>query len=212
MTLRHVLLDDTTGLQSSVSPAAAGNSPPLLTGQYYFCNSAGNTSTNGALGVGTVRVSAWFVSSTITVSAMAAEFTVAGDAASIFRIGVWNDNGNGQPSSLLFSPGSISTGTGNAGTVATAGTPNVYAITGLTQVVPPGLYWVGGAVQGVTTTQPTLRCPSSNCVWTGFPQGTSLPAAALAPWGFLQTGFAGALSTLNAPVAGNGGVRLLFKC
>jgi hypothetical protein len=71
------------------------------------------------------------------------------------RSTVYADNGYGLPTSTpVIDPGSISTGTGNAGTVSTGGTPDLYDIP-ITARLQPGVYWAGGVIEGVSSTQPS---------------------------------------------------------
>jgi hypothetical protein len=189
-----------------------------VAGNYYWCNSLTTVATSAALGNAVVRVSPWVVTSTVTVTGLVAEFTNAtvGDADSVFRIGVWNHNAATGAPGTLVSPASgtaISTGSGNAGDVATGGTPGVYEITGLSLTLTPGLYWVGGAVQGVTTTQPTMRTVSVTSYPTFLPMGTSLPAAGAIAYGWNQTSVAGTFGTFSSASrnAGAAPARIGFK-
>ena len=198
----------------TVSAATVGQNyftPGYVSGNYYFCNSLQLTS-SGALTNGVVRVSPWVVTASITVTRLFAEFTVAGDAASVFRLGIWNhDPTTGKPSTLVLDAGSISTGTGNAGTVATGGTPGVYEIT-ISQALSPGLYWVGGVTQGVTATQPTIRTCVSTSVPLYCPLGTSLPTAGAIQGSWILTSVTGALGSLAAAtVSAINPARIGFK-
>ncbi|MFZ2544665.1 MAG: hypothetical protein WAW80_01685 [Candidatus Saccharimonadales bacterium] len=181
-----------------------------LAGNYYYCSSPGNAGSSNTLGNGTVRLSGFVVSDTVNISSLFAEFSVAGDAGSVFRIGIWNNTEYGKPGPLLIDAGTISTGTGNAGTVATGGTPGVYEIptTGLTLL--PGLYWVGGAVQSAATTQPTMRTVAF-VNFPGGPIGTTIPPInqQVNSWGFT----AGGTFSASAPASGvvGAGVRIGFK-
>jgi hypothetical protein len=130
-------------------------------------------------------------------------------------MGIYADDGSGYPGALILDGGSISTGTGNAGTVATGGTPGVYMNTGISAtVLKPGLYWIGGVVQGVTTTQPTIRTGVYN---TGFGGGTSsVPGAGDARSIFTWTSQTGALNTPFVAIGSAGGSsgtapRIIFK-
>ena len=167
-----------------------------LSGNYYFCNSPGANSTS-TLGTGTMRLSPWVVTSEVVVAKMFAEFTAAGDAASTLVLAVYGSDAQGRPNGApVIAPGSISTGTGNAGTVATGGTPGVYEIpVGVT--LQPGLYWVAGIVQGVTTTQPTIRICSTSSLILPTPYGTALPGAAAVTGIYTLAGVTGSLPTLT---------------
>lgn len=188
------------GSAAIITPPARLLAPPsYVSGQYYYCNSQWSATTNASPGNGTVRVTAWLVTAQITVSSLFCEYTAAGNASSVFRIGIWNDDGTGKPGTLLL----------DAGTIATDGTPAVTEISGLSQVIPPGLYWVGGAVQAAGTTQPTMRITNLSMV-PPLPLGTSLPAAGLTQmgWGFAQSG---AFTTASSPSSVGWSPRIGFK-
>lgn len=141
--------------------------PALRSGTYHYCNSAGAVGT-GALGIGTPRVSPWLLPSGATITRLGFEYTVAGDAGSVARLGIWTDAGTGSPDALVL----------DAGTVSTGGTPGTYEITlasPLTLVA--GLYWVGLVVQ-TATTAPTVRTVStSNIPIFQMPLSGTIPAA-----------------------------------
>lgn len=122
---------------------------------------------------GLLKLTPFIISKPCAFQAVGAEFTVAGDVPSLFNMAIYADDGTGFPGALVSNPGSISTGTGNAGTVPTAGTPGVYFATGLNIPLSPGVYWWGGAVQGVTVTAPTMR--------TGVVNQGFIPASNIAP-------------------------------
>lgn len=196
-----------------VGPSTVGPSffPPgnYKSANYYFCNSATSVSTSATLGNGTGRVTAWVVHGNLTIVRLFADFSVAGEANSVFRIGIWADDGTAQPGALVLDAGSISTGSGNAGTVATGGTPGVYEIT-VSQALAPGVYWVGGAVQGAPSTQPTIRIGGAS-VPSFQTAGTALPAAGTLVTGYQQTGMSGAFGAFTAPVVVGAAARIGFK-
>lgn len=180
-----------------------------ISGNYYYATGSQTPST-AVLANNLVRVSPWVVTDTITITRLFCEFTVAGEANSVFRIGIWNhDATTARPGTLVIDAGTISTGTGNAGSVSTGGTPGVYEIT-VSQSISPGFYWIGGAVQGATTTAPTMRIVS-NTANNFSPIGTSLPGAGTSQAGavFTQSGaFTTASSMTNSGLAG---ARIGFK-
>jgi hypothetical protein len=200
-----------------VSAATVGGNwlpPGYVASNYYFCNSAQTSSTSNGLGNGTVRVTPWVVTANTTITKLFAEFTVAGDANSVYRIGIWNhDPATGKPGALLLDAGSISTGSGNAGTTATGGTPGCYELT-VSQALTPGLYWVGGAVQGVATTQPTMRSVVNTTIPMNHPLGTSLPGVNPTIFGWLLTAQTGAFGSLASAIVASGtsnAARIGFK-
>jgi hypothetical protein len=124
------------------------------------------------------------VRKTLSIVSLGAEFTAAGEANSVLRLGIYADDGTGLPTgAAVLDAGSISTGTGNAGTVATGRTPGPYELT-VSLTLQPGLYWAGGTVQGASTTQPTIRTVSATTVPGPMPVGTSMPVANAAVTGF----------------------------
>lgn len=183
--------------------------PQYTSGNYYFCNSPSSNSTTAAHGNSTVRVAPFVISKPITITRLGAEFTVAGEANSVLRLGIYADGGSGVPSgAAVLDAGSISTGTGNAGTVATGGTPGVYEIT-VSQALTPGLYWAAAAVQGAGTTQPTVR--TINAVSMIFPLPmTSIPTTSLNIVGYSMAA-AGALPTWSGTTQIGNIARMFFK-
>jgi hypothetical protein len=169
--------------------------------------------TNAALGNGTLRLAPFTVARACTIAAIGSEFTAAGDAGSLLLMCVYSDDGTGYPSSLLLNGGSISTGTGNAGTITTGGTPGVYMNASITaQPLPPGMYWAGAVIQGVSVTQPTIRTGS----FTGafMPALNAVPAAGATALGYSQGSVTGALpATFVAFLSGVAGAvpRIVFK-
>jgi hypothetical protein len=65
-------------------------------------------------------------------------------AGSTVRLGVYNDNGNGQPGTLLAEWGTIDTATATGDLTLT-----------ISQALNPGLYWLAGVSQGGA---PSVRC------------------------------------------------------
>lgn len=179
------------------TPAGGYNWTPssdLVTGRYYFAGSQDGAGAANTLGT-TLRVMPFVIAKTTSLARLFAEFTVAGDAASVLRLGIYADTGAGYPGALVLDAGSISTGSGNAGTVATGGTPGVYEIT-INQSLAPGLYWFGGVVQGVTVTQPTIRTVARG---PNLPLGFSaIPTAGQTAIGYGQSGVSGALPAFSA--------------
>jgi len=165
--------------------------PRFKAAQYYFCTSAAANATNATLGNGTLRLAPWFVPAPTTFTKIGAEFTVAGEAASVLRIGIYAMDSGGYPTVPVLDAGTISTGTGDAGTIATGGTPGVYEIT-TTFTLARGWYHVGGAVQSAPTVQPTIRIANNGNVFEELPCGSSIPVAGLQAVAFANAGVSGA--------------------
>lgn len=166
--------------------------PPLAAGQYFYPVSPFLTGTSATLGNGNLRLVPWVVTRATTIDRLAAEVTVVGDAASVLRLGIYSDNGAGLPSALLLDAGTIA---GNSAAVQ--------QVTISSTTLQPGVYWLGAVVQGVTTTQPTVRTISTSMnPAIAIPLGNTLPSGGGAITGVVQTGVTGALpASLASPVA-----------
>lgn len=190
--------------------------PAFTTKSGAYVSGQASVSTTNTLGISTMRAGALGVSDAgFTISQLGAEFTVAGDAPSVFRLGVYADDGTGYPGALLVDAGSISTGTGNAGTVATGGTPGAYAVTlGTPLVLTPGLYWLAGVVQGVTSVQPTLRTGFFGSTFSGAAVTLSSITGGGLVVGYSQSSVTGALpANWSSFSTGSAGTlpRIFFK-
>jgi hypothetical protein len=173
--------------------------PNLAAGRYFQTTSPATTGTSATAGVGTLRLSPWVVTQALSIDRIGAEVTVVGDAGSKVRLGIYADNGNLYPGTLVLDAGQI------AGDSAT-----VQELT-VSQVLAAGVYWIGGAVQSVTTTQPTLRV---NATWTPpvpTAGSTTTPASNAAFTGYSQSSVTGALpSTFSTSLSATGTVVRVF--
>jgi hypothetical protein len=83
-------------------------------------------------------------------TAIGVNLTIGGVGGTpVVRMGIYADNGAGYPGALIQ----------DCGTTAATGTGAI-TITGLTQTLAPGLYWLGVVSQGATT-QPTFTTPTA---------------------------------------------------
>lgn len=183
---------------SSRSRAPVSN--PVV-GQYLYLASPGGVATSATLANGTLRLFPLLVETTLKIDRLAADVSVIGDVGSKLRLGIYADTGNAYPGALLLDAGQI------AGDSAT-----VQELT-VSLTLPPGLYWAGGAVQAVTTTQPTVRILAN---WTPpvlLSVGASLPAGGGTGVGYSQSSVTAALpGTFTATVALAGSApRLLAR-
>jgi hypothetical protein len=150
-----------------------------------------NVSTNAALVNGVLRLVPWYVWKAVTIQGLGGEYTAAGDAASTLHVAIYSDNGNGYPGALFLDGGSFNTG----------GTPGV-ELNAVTQItVPAGLYWTGGVVQNVATTQPTIRVGQFMNDFSAA--GNTLPAAGATAVGYSQGGVTAALPGTFTPISTN---------
>jgi hypothetical protein len=184
--------------------------PTYKSGNYYFASSPQGTSTSNTLGNSVFRSTPYIVTKAVTITRIGAEFTAAGEANSIFRLGIYADDGTGVPTgAAVLDAGSISTGSGNAGTVATGGTPGCYEIT-ISQALTPGVYHFGGAVQGAPTTQPTMRIIAGTSIALPIPLA-SIPAVNSQTAGFSMSSVSGALPTWSGVTTISAATRVFFK-
>lgn len=163
------------------------------TALYYFPQAGSGASTDATLGFGTVRVVPVFVPKTLTITRIGAEVTSAGTAGNTFRIGIWNDS-NGFPATLNQDCGTID-----------AASATVQEIT-VNFSLAPGIYWVGGAVQGAAT-QPTMRTATN--LSHNFAGATAIPGAAAAQLGYTDTQ-TGAFTTFTGSPGSSGKVVRIF--
>lgn len=218
--LNNVMLGNGTGAVQTVAPGTSGNvltsngatwvsselnaasvgpayyRASYLSGQYYFTTSVASASVSPAP-ADTVRVIPWVVTESLTISRLWVEITGVGNAGSTFRIGIWNhDPTAAKPSTLVLDAGSVSTETGTIG---------VAEIT-VSQTLSPGIYWVGGAAQGVSTTAPQLRSvqvsamPQQQCVTIPIGNTLSGYAPATVVYGYSLTGVSGAFGSLSSAI------------
>ena len=162
---------------------------PWQTGRYYFTPN-GITGTSVVLANGTLRAIPFWVPNAVTISRIGGECTLAGDAASVLRLGIYADDGTGRPGALVIDAGTIS------GFSAT-----VQEIT-ISQALTPGIYYAAGVVQGVTVTQPTIRINASASL-IPVDAHTSMPAANASPMCFFMAGVTAGLPAFT--VAGTTG-------
>jgi len=152
----------------------------MRSGHYYPTVATTSLTTSGATGNGTMRTTPFYVPRALTLSRITAEVTAAGDAASVVRLGIYADDGNGYPGALVLDAGTIPGNVTGAAEII------------INQALSPGLYHIATVVQGVTTTQPTLR--TINAVTApAVSYGTALPGGGTWGVGYKQTGVTGAL-------------------
>lgn len=159
----------------------------------------GLNSTTGTGVNGTLTLQPIYVPTTITLDKIALTVTIIGDVGSTIRMGIYSNNANNYPGSLLVDQGTVA---GDA--VATA------ELT-FNRVLTPGTYWIAAVVQGVTVTSPTVRTISS--IQTNQ-FGVLASSTISGSIGFLaQTGVTGALPATftSSPAITTTGIRLALK-
>lgn len=168
--------------------------PSFAPGSYYITNSPGSTST-ASIGQGILRLLPWYIQSGVSLTRIGAEVTAAGDAGSKFRLGIYADNGSGYPGALVLDAGQIN------------GDSNTVQEVTITQSLTPGLYWIGGATQSVSSTAPTYRVVTTWHPTVPMSTGASAPTAGQLVVGYQQSSVTGGLPatfTTSVTVAGNG--------
>lgn len=171
---------------------------------YAMVRPAGAISTSSTLGNGVMRLVPVFLSKTFNIKSVAVNITGAGDAGCVVRIGFYAPRSTNtlymedMPKSTLGGTGvtvaadSIGVKTvdilgGSGMNLSDSGDPTV-PMTGYP------FFWLAVAVQGVTTTQPTLTVCTPTTA--GFPIAADSASAALVtpPFGFQATGVTGAFA------------------
>lgn len=176
-----------------------------LQNRYYVCNSPAAAYAQNTLGNEQLRLSPWIVSATVTISKLWMEHITPGDPGSVFRIGIYADNGV-VPKNLIL----------DAGTVPIDG-PGAVQEVDAEYTLAPGLYWIGGVIQGSPITQPYIRSITSpgGGFNTSIPHSTgdTLPLTDTARTGYLRPDIPGALPAEITIAYGTaaGGARIGFK-
>jgi hypothetical protein len=163
-----------------MSPTAPG---PLTSGNYYPSLGATSLTTSAALGNGTLRLHPVYIPNPVSIVRLGAEIAsgTTGDVGCTFRLGIYSDTGGGYPGALVS----------DAGTIA-ADSTGVKEVT-ISVALAPGLYWMGGVVQGVTVTQPTVKTFNAVNFLQYLSFGTSAPTANQTTLGYTQASVTAAL-------------------
>lgn len=130
------------------------------------------------------------------LSGLGLEVTTAGSAGSVVSLGLYADNGTGQPGVLILDAGQID------GTSATVQTKAITAHVG------PGIVWLAACGLGSPATQPTVRASSSPVI----PIGTTAALASGNPLsGFKQVSQTALPVLAGAVSAANNISRLIYQ-
>lgn len=188
-TLTTTVLNDpqaplTIDQDSAVRALIATLTGALVAGNYYIANGQTTPASSAALGNNVLRLCPWLVPNSITLARIGAEVSAAGAAGSVLRLGIYADNGYGQPSILVLDAGTIDA--------------TVVGVAELTVNLPlsAGPYWIGGAVQNAAGGQPTVRTPGTGYTPPLYLGSTSAPGTAANLIGYQQAAqVSGALPT-----------------
>lgn len=156
-----------------------GSLSTLQPGRY--SSVSGNATTSAAQLNANMRAISFVITANCAIDRVGFEVTIAGEASSILRCGIYSDNGNGFPGSLL-----VELGTKPVNAVAVV----EYMISPKLRL-KPGIYWLAGALQGAASTPPTLRVATE--VPFGAPAESAANAIGSTPRGLTTSGVTGGL-------------------
>jgi hypothetical protein len=154
---------------------------------YWYEPRNGSQITAGTVVQNRLFLSPWFVSETITIDRIGANHTVP-QTSTTLRLGIYNSDSNGEPSTVLL----------DAGTIDTSVAAGVQAIT-VSQTLNAGLYYLASVWQGGSTS-PTIRTYFAST-------GNFAPATSTTQQsnqyisGYFSNSVSGALPTLSGPAA-----------
>lgn len=169
------VLNSTTTITSATLAFVAGDVGKPISGTGIPPNTVIASVTNATTAV---------MSAAATASASGVSVTLG---PAVIRLGIYADDGTGRPGALLLDAGL----SGSASSVlsngfVSAASATVQEVT-INLNLPAGPYWVAQVVQGVTTTQPTMRVNSAAGIVPNTDIGTSIPSAAAANVGAAQS-------------------------
>lgn len=180
---------------AGIAGATATPIPSLPSG--WWLSTGLSYTTNAALTVNALYAVPMYIPRSGTVTAIGAEFTAASTEATtpVIRLGLFADDGGGRPGTLLADAGTFS--------VASGTTPGQVSLS-ISVSVTPGWYWVAAAIQGVTTTPPTVRTNSTAITVATPSMATSTSIAKTALYvtsvsGALASSYTGWTSTNGTP-------------
>lgn len=190
-----------------LSALYGGKAVRFRPGRWGLCTDTVTAASN-TLGNNTLRLSPWIVPRPVTIDRIGTEvLATVGEAGSIVKLGVYADlvDGYGGYPGLLVADFFARDAVSIDGTSAT-----VQSLTIAPLRILPGLYWVGGAVQGAPTTQPNVRVVTGSSLVVG---NDVAPIAAGAFAGYNQTSVSGALPASFAAAQSIAGVapRIHFR-
>jgi hypothetical protein len=141
------VLNNGVGATGPTGPAGPGLAAPLVSGQY-SASGLGTTSSYAAA-ANTLYAVPFIPATSDSVDRLGIGISVAGGSGSVVRMGIYADNGDYKPGSLLGDYGTASATTVAYAETATNGSP-VALTTGT-------LYWLAFASQGSPATNPSVR-------------------------------------------------------
>jgi len=160
----------------------------------YYATASNNSSVSAA--VNQTYFTLLFVPASTTFDRIATRTGATHAGTSVARLGIYNNDANGQPSTVVF----------DAGTVSCTAANSVYEIT-ISQTLAAGSYWLATNVQTVGTT-PNFR--TSTTPYFQTTQGTTAGGGAQLI-GWQQTGVTGAFATATGLTGGTNVVTTYLR-
>jgi hypothetical protein len=155
---------------------------PLRSGNYYFLPNS-QTTTTAAPANDDLRTVPFYVGQRVRITVLGGEVTTVGENGSKVRLGIYRDDGAGEPGELVVDAGTID---GDSATVQEIG--------GLDVRLAPGWYHVAACVQSAPNTAPVMRVMAAGHASSLVHMGTLLPGVGTAI-GHSMAGVSGALPT-----------------
>ena len=129
-----------------VLPRSSGTGATYHAG--FFYGAMQGTSDSFVATANTMYLMPFLVDKAHTFTGITVNITSAGATGSVVRLGIYADDGTGIPGVLVLDTGTID------------GTLTTYQAKTISQMLPPGQYWLAVAGQGSPATQPTLKAAS----------------------------------------------------
>jgi hypothetical protein len=143
------------------STVAAGNDsrfaaiPGGTTSGWYYASPTTSVST-ATRSNGTIYISPIYINRACTISNIGLEVTSAGSSGSVIRLGIYNSDSTGQPTTLLVDAGTID------------GTNATVQFISVNRAVSPGVYWLAAVEEGSPSTLATVRTNSGITPFMGW--------------------------------------------
>jgi hypothetical protein len=185
----HVLTVDSaeaTGLKWAAAAAGGGDTPYVKQStNRRFTNWASSQTNRSTVSTNTdFNLMPIYIKGTHTFNEIGVRSTSATwTGTALIRLGIYEDDGTGQPGNLVVDAGQVTITAANQNGVAT-----------ISETLTEGVYWIGGVVQQTTTAGSVHGCPATTAgsiglsmvglpfadgsvVWSGFKHDTGVTGA-----------------------------------
>lgn len=136
-----------------------------------------------------ITFATFFVDATTAFDQIGCNVAATGNAGAVIRLGIYNADATGIPSTLVLDAGTV---VGDSGT-------GLKTIT-ISQTLAPGLYFLAAGVQSAATTAPTIWTNSTGQTVVQYPLPAAVSNFGNFISGYYQTGVSGALPSTATPV------------